>query len=100
MKRTAQKWISLLLSVLLVCSVVSGMAEGMDEVQDWVEQGKAACREADYETGFQYFQKAADLGNAKGLFFIGALYMQGYGVEQSYEKALEYLQKALKLNPQ
>ena len=58
-----------------------------------------AAREAvgmeDYGKAMEYFQLAADLGNAEGWRDIGYLYEYGLGVEQDYAKALEYYSLAV-----
>ncbi len=41
------------------------------------------------ETGVEYLYKALDLNNGKAQRYIGMCYWNGYGVEQSYEKAYE-----------
>lgn len=42
----------------------------------------------------EWFQKAADQGNADAQFWLGCMYQNGSGVERSYEKAVEWFQKA------
>ena len=44
---------------------------------------------ADQKKGFDYLQKALELKNGKAMRYIGICYENGYGVEQSYEKAYE-----------
>ena len=46
--------------------------------------------EQDYGKELEYFRKAADLGDAGALGYIGIMYVKGLGVEQDYGKALEY----------
>ena len=48
----------------------------------------------DYGKAMEYFQLAADLGNAEGWRGIGYLYQYGLGVEQDYDKTLEYFSLA------
>ena len=42
----------------------------------------------------EWFQKAADQGNADAQFWLGCMYQNGSDVERSYEKAVEWFQKA------
>ena len=41
-----------------------------------------------------YYQQAAELGNAHGLYWIGICYAYGRGVEQDGEKGIAYLEQA------
>jgi len=54
--------------------------------------------ERDYEQARQYFQSAADQGDAGGLTNLGFIYVKGHGVEQSNATAFKYLSQAAKLN--
>ena len=62
--------------------------------EELYQAGRDAYTAEDYEKALEYFQLAADLGNAKGLRAIGNLYFYGLGVELSTEKAIEYYQRA------
>ena len=42
----------------------------------------------------EYFRRAAEKGNASGMFCLGKLYWSGKGVEQNRMKAMEYFRKA------
>ncbi len=50
--------------------------------------------ERDYDAAFEYFTKAAELGDSKGHFQLGGMYMKGYGVEKDEEKAVYHWEKA------
>lgn len=43
-----------------------------------------------YEKAKEWFEKAAEQGDALGQFHVGWLYFCGYGVEQDYKKSLEF----------
>ncbi|WP_104760485.1 tetratricopeptide repeat protein [Helicobacter cetorum] len=57
----------------------------------------------DYKKAFEYYQKAANLGDALGYFKVGKMYYEGdgwffgnsgSGVKKDYQRALEYFTKA------
>ncbi len=53
--------------------------------------------EQDYVQAMEWFEKAADLGNADAMVWIGDFYLDGQGVEQDYAKAFEWYEKGLNL---
>lgn len=53
--------------------------------------------EQDYAKAIEWYEKAAELGNATALNNIGYMYQYGEGVDSDYEKALEYYDKATKM---
>ena len=62
--------------------------------EELCEAGRAACDAADYGKAMEYFQLAADAGNAEGWRGIGNLYANGEGVEMNLDKAREYFELA------
>ncbi len=62
--------------------------------EELYQAGENAFLAEDYGKALEYFQLAADLGNAKGLRYIGSMYAYGTGVDRDYGKALEYYQRA------
>ena len=58
--------------------------------EELYQAGRDAVDAGDYGKAKEYFQLAADAGNAEGWRGIGNLYADGLRVEQSYEKAKEY----------
>ena len=89
MYRFLRKWISLVLSLLLVFAFAAAGTAENNEVQDWISQAQEALGQEDYESSLRYFTLAADLGNADRQECLGYLYLEGLGVEQSREKAVE-----------
>ena len=97
MKKTIRRWISLLLSVLLVLSVAAGTAEEPDDAQRWYDLAMEAYQAGDFETTLEDFRKSADLGNGEALNWLGVMYIYGLGVEPSDEKAIEYVLRGVEL---
>ena len=58
--------------------------------EELFQAGKAAYDAADYGKALEYYQLAADAGNAEGWRGIGNLYANGEGVEMDTDKAREY----------
>ena len=52
--------------------------------------------ELDYAKAMEWYEKAADLGNATAMDNIGWLYENGLGVERDLSKAQEWYDKAAK----
>ena len=65
--------------------------------EELCEAGWDAYDAGDYGKAMEFFQLAADAGNADGLRGIGVLYANGAGVETDFGKALEYFQLAADL---
>ena len=54
----------------------------------------------DYAKAIEWYRKAADGGNARAMFNIGALYEDGHGVHTDHAKAMEWYRKAADLGDQ
>ena len=48
----------------------------------------------DYKKAFEFYQRAADNGDADAMFNVGNCYYFGRGVTQDYNKAIEFYQRA------
>lgn len=49
----------------------------------------------DYQKSFYWYKKLADQGKSYGQYEVGYMYENGKGVSQSYQKAVEWYQKAI-----
>lgn len=69
------------------------MSELMSE---FITEKEGECnKSSDIEKRFKnYYEKAADKGDANAQYYIGKLYYKGKGIEKDYKKAFEYLKKA------
>ncbi len=77
------RWLALLLlSVLLAPAQAS------------LEAGVEALQQRDYDTAFAELLPAARAGNARAQLLLATLYRRGYGVTQSYAKAVEWYRRA------
>ena len=56
--------------------------------------GGKCYNEGDYEGAFEYFTKAAELGNTDAHYRLGCMYGQGLGVEKDEEKMCYHLEEA------
>ena len=50
--------------------------------------------DADHKKSFEWYSKAAELGNLDAIYSLGSAYENGEGVEKDPAKALEYYLKA------
>ena len=51
-----------------------------------------------YQQAIKYFQKAVELGDAKGYVNLGSLYEDGKGVKQDYSQTIKFYKKACDSN--
>ncbi len=56
--------------------------------------GKERYREGDYESAFEYWTKAAELGDATAHFQLSCVYRNGHGVEKDTKKYIHHLEEA------
>lgn len=61
-------------------------------------EGELAFNEQRYPQAFSEFLPLADAGDFRAQYYIGYLYLNGYGVTQNTKKAVSYLEKAVKQN--
>ncbi len=59
-----------------------------------VQMGKTHAHQEDYGKAFEYWTKAAELGNAEAHGCLGKLYDDGNGVEKDMKKALYHWEQA------
>jgi TPR repeat protein len=58
------------------------------------QMGGRCSDEGDYDSAFEYWTKAAELGNAVAHYQLGIMYEDGEGVEKDEEKAVFHFEKA------
>jgi len=56
--------------------------------------GKKSYNEGDYSTAFEYFTKAAELGDVEAHYNLSFMYQRGKGVEKDEKKASYHLVEA------
>lgn len=64
---------------------------------DFVE-GENAFNNQQYAQAFSEFMPLAEKGDFRSQYYIGYLYLNGYGVQKNEKKALDYLQRATDQN--
>lgn len=69
-------------------------AIGLGDTHSFVPLGKLHLAEEDYKQAAACFQKAADLGEPEAMGSLGALFLEGKGVEKDVEKGIEWAKKA------
>ena len=58
------------------------------------EMGMDRCTKGDYNVAFEYFTKAAALGNVEAHYELSVMYLTGQGVEKDEKKELHHAEKA------
>ena len=86
-----KKTLALLLALLLILSLSATAEQSSQEIMN---RGIEAYNSEDYILAFGCFYELAERGDPAAQFNLGLMYERGKGVEQSYEKALEYYLKA------
>ena len=79
----------LFLSLLFLC--LSASAQTTEELKT---KGAEYYLAGDYTKAVEYFQKAAEQGDAIAQYFHGGCYKYGQGVTQNYPEAVKWFQKA------
>jgi len=74
--------------------VLSILVLSMPVHADDLEDGRAAIGAGDYATALRLLKPLADQGNAAAQNAVGALYLEGWGVEQDYDEARQWFLKA------
>ena len=57
-------------------------------------EGVSQCKKGDYIAAFEYFKKAANLGNVEAHYHLAVLYHEGQGVEKDEGKAIQHTEEA------
>lgn len=58
------------------------------------ENAKEGNKSSDVENSFNYYEKAADSGDANAQYYVGKCYYDGKGVKQDYNRAFVYFKRA------
>ena len=82
-----------LLACLLACVVLFACS---DSGEDLYKQGKALYDNNEYTKAVEFFQKAADQGNAKAQCELAVCYTIGKGVPMDEGKGIYWWRKAAK----
>lgn len=103
-----KRLISLLLSVMLCCLCVTGWAADADELSRRANAGDAAAmtelgrayRHGQYgleqsdALAAYWFYRAAQAGDAEGMYYTGIMFYYGYGVERNTSEAMKWFKQA------
>eukprot|EP00984_Skeletonema_dohrnii_P033664 scaffold30971_cov132-Skeletonema_dohrnii-CCMP3373.AAC.3 len=57
-------------------------------------EGSEQYEKGDYSSAFQYFTKAAELGDVEAHYKLSILYQEGHGVEKDRGKQMHHLEQA------
>lgn len=68
-----------------------------DEVGEICKQAALFEKQKDYKNAFKLYKKAADMGDAEGLYKIGIFYDMGWGCTMDEKTGCLYLMKAAEL---
>ncbi len=78
-------------------SVIALLAFSTPAVSGFVE-GEAAFNQQHYSQAFSEFLPIANAGDFRSQYYIGYLYLNGYGVAQDSQEAIRYLKKSADQN--
>lgn len=71
--------------------------EDRKNVDIFVQQADKYYEVEDYKNAFNFYKKAAEIGDSSSMHTVGWLYAHGYGVEQNYQEAMNWYLKAAEL---
>ena len=63
-------------------------------IQNWGRWSEPQGVAQDYTKAFEWYQKAANQGDADAQYNVGYMYYQGQGVAKNFAKAIEWFKKA------
>ena len=66
----------------------------VDDPDAMCHMGKTRFHEGDYDGAFEYFSKAAGLGDVDAHYHLSVIYQNGKGVEKNEKKQLHHLEEA------
>ena len=67
----------------------------VDDPDAMCHMGKTRFHEGDYDGAFEYFSKAAGLGDVDAHYHLSVIYQNGKGVEKNEKKQLHHLEEAV-----
>lgn len=83
------------LAVMVCCqSLVSAQTVDSAYVKAVIDSGRAYYGDKDYKAALQYFEKAAELGNAQAADYVGYMYQNGLGVNTDLKEAIKWYKRA------
>ncbi|WP_121756247.1 tetratricopeptide repeat protein [Helicobacter felis] len=88
------------LKVVWLLAVALGVCYAGSQADKYFEQGYSYSQNKEYGKALQYYQKAANMGNANAYSNLGVMYANGDGVGQDKEAARQYYKKACDLGDQ
>lgn len=87
-----KKVLFLVVAILLVLPLACAMGTGL------VDEARVQYDLGNYEDAFALYLQAAEAGDAKAIYNVGALYARGEGVEEDDLTALEWFKKAAEMD--
>eukprot|EP00985_Skeletonema_marinoi_P027075 scaffold21642_cov73-Skeletonema_marinoi.AAC.5 len=58
------------------------------------QEGKELCKKGEYGSAFEWYTKAAELGDVEAQFQLADLYRNGLGVEKDRGREIHHLEEA------
>ncbi len=71
--------------------------ERKKQSEEFYQKGDEVFEQGDYKEAFQWFRRAADLGNAVAMEAVGCSYLMGFGSEHNIQEGFIWLKKAADL---
>ncbi|MGD9163056.1 MAG: hypothetical protein PVG39_31920, partial [Desulfobacteraceae bacterium] len=83
------KYLKTIILSLLLCFVFPLISNA-----DQLEDASAAIKNEDFKKAYELLQPLAEQNNTEALTLLGALYINGEGVEKDYNKGISLIMKA------
>jgi TPR repeat protein len=85
-------------TLLLLCSTIAAQAEEWRTTQDIIQSIASVESVEQSNALFVEIRRQADEGNAPAQTVLGLSYFEGMGVEQSFDEAVKWMEKAAAQN--
>jgi uncharacterized protein len=81
--------------LLILCIFLSAScSKPVNTAEKFSNKGRLAYSKKNYKEAFEYYKKAAELGDAKGMGRLARMYFSGEYVKENYTESFKWLKKA------
>ena len=86
-----------ILSLFLFIALSSSFCKASDQRDEFLLKGYSASLKHNYQEAFKWYKKAAELGDAVAMGWLGFMYSEGKGTLRDDKEAFKWFKKAAEL---
>ena len=86
-----------ILSLFLFIALSSSFCKASDQRDEFLLKGYSASLKHNYQEAFKWYKKAAELGDAVAMGWLGLMYSEGKGTLRDDKEAFKWFKKAAEL---